>query len=148
MMRQEPFCLSLDDHWLLAQLLVQAAVALPSATMDQTMQESEACDRLTTERASEAFTRTILRSLHARIAVLDKNGTILADNEAWQRFRNAQGDAAVLRVGTNYLDVCRRAAATSEVFAQQALNGIQAVLDGTHGSFELHYPCSTLGISQ
>ena len=39
-------------------------------------------------------------------------------------------------------------AATSDVFAQQALDGIQVVLDGTHGSFELEYPCSTPGNSR
>ena len=54
----------------------------------------------------------------------------------------------MLGVGTNYLEVCRRAAAMSDVFALQALNGIQAVLDGTHRSFELEYPCATPGNSQ
>src|SRR5262249_58347486 len=93
----------------------------------------------------EAFTRAILNSLQARIAVLDKEGTILVVNEVWQRFRDGQGAATVLGVGTNYLEVCRRAVATSDVFAQQALDGIQAVLDGIHGSFELEYPCSTPG---
>jgi PAS domain-containing protein len=148
MMGQEPFCLSLDDHWLLEQLLAQAAVAMRSATLEQTMQPSEAGDRGMTARALEAFTRAILSSLQARIAVLDKEGTILVVNEVWQRFRNAQGTATVLGVGTNYLEVCRRVAATSNVFALRALDGIQAVLDGTHGSFELDYPCSTPGNSQ
>jgi len=148
MMGQEPFCLSLDDHWLLEQLLAQAAVAIRSATLEQTMQPSAVCDPYMTERASEAFTRAILNSLQARIAVLDKEGMILVVNEVWQRFRNAQGAATVLGVGTNYLEVCRRAAATSNVFALQALDGIQAVLDGTHGSFELDYPCSTPENSQ
>jgi len=148
MLGQEPFCLSLDDHWRLEQLLAQAAVAIRGATLDQTMQQSEACDRFMTERALEAFTRAILSSLQARMAVLDKDGTILVVNEAWQRFRNAQGAAAVLGVGTNYLEVCQRAAATSDVFAQQALDGTQAVLDGTRGSFELEYPCSIPGSSR
>jgi PAS domain-containing protein len=148
MMAQKPFCLNLDDHWLLEQLLAQAAVAIRSATLDQTMQPSEACDRFMTQRVSEVFTRAILSSLQARIAVLDKEGVILIVNEVWQRFRNPQGAATVLGVGTNYLEVCRRAAATSDVFAQRALDGIQAVLDGTHGSFELEYPCFTPGGSQ
>jgi PAS domain-containing protein len=148
MMAQEPFCLSLDDHWLLEQLLAQATVAIRSATPEQTLQPSEACARFMTERASEAFTRVILSSLQARIAVLDKEGAILLINEVWQRFCNAQGTTTVLGVGTNYLEVCRRAATTSDVFAQQALDGIQAVLDGTHGAFELEYPYSTPGGSQ
>lgn len=147
MMAQKPFCLSLDDHWLLEQLLAQAAVAIRSATLAQTVQPVEADARFMTERASEACTRVILSSLQARLAVLDKAGTILVVNEAWQRFRNAQGAATVPGVGTNYLEACRRAAATSDVFAQQALDGIQAVLDGTHGSFELEYPPPTPGDS-
>jgi PAS domain-containing protein len=148
MMAQEPFCLSLDEHWLLEQLLAQATVAIRSATPEPTRQPSETDDRCMTERSAEAFTSVILSSLQARIAVLDKAGAILVVNEVWQRFCGAQGAAAVLGVGTNYLEVCRRAAATSDVFAQQALDGIQAVLDGTHGAFELEYPYSTLGGSQ
>jgi len=148
MMAQEPFCLSLDEHWLLEQLLAQATMAIRNATPEPTRQPSEAGDRCMTERSAEAFTSVILSSLQARIAVLDKAGAILVVNEVWQRFCGAQGAAAVLGVGTNYLEVCRRAAATSDVFAQQALDGIQAVLDGTHGAFELEYPYSTLGGSQ
>jgi len=145
MMAQEPFGLSLDDHWLLEQLLAQAAVAIRGTAREQTMQSSEADARCMTGRALAAFTRVILSSLQARIAVLDKEGVILVINEVWQRFRNAQGVAAVLGIGTNYLEVCRRAAAASDIFAQQALDGIQAVLDGTHEFFELEYPCSSAG---
>jgi PAS domain-containing protein len=148
MMAQKPFCLNLDEHWLLEQLLAQAAIAIHSATLEQKIQPSESVNHFITERAAEAFTRVILSSLHARIAVLDKAGAILVVNEVWRRFRNAQGAATGLGVGTNYLEVCRRAAATSNVFAQQALDGIQAVLDGTYGSFELEYPHSIPGGSQ
>jgi PAS domain-containing protein len=148
MMAQEPFCLSLDDHWLLEQLLAQAAVAIRNAMLEQTMQPLEAGERFMTEQPSEAFTRGILSSLQARIAVLDKEGTILVVNEAWQRFRNARGLTTVLGVGTNYLEVYRRAVATSDVFAQQALDGIQAVLHGTYESFELEYPHTTPGGSR
>jgi PAS domain-containing protein len=147
MMAQEPFCLSLDDHWLLEQLLAQAAMAIRSTSLEQTMPQSAAGDRSMTAQALAAFTRAILSSLQARMAVLDKAGTILVVNEAWQRFRNTPGIAPGLGVGANYLKVWRRAAATSDVFAQQALDGIQAVLDGTRDSFELKYPCSTPGNS-
>jgi len=145
MMAQEPFSLSLDDHWLLEQLLAQAAVAIRSTTLDQTRRPSAVYGRFMTARALEAFTRVILSSMHARIAMLDKEGTILIVNGVWQRFRDAEGIATMPGVGTNYLEVCRRVAAASDVFAQQALDGIQAVLDGTHGSFELEYPCPTPG---
>jgi signal transduction histidine kinase/PAS domain-containing protein len=95
-------------------------------------------------RVSEAFTRAILASLPAGIAVLDQGGTILAVNEAWERFRSAdnEGVPAGIGVGVNYLEVCRHAAVL-DVYAQQAMDGIQAVLDGTLETFECEYPCPT-----
>jgi PAS domain S-box-containing protein len=95
-------------------------------------------------RVSEAFTRAVLSSLQARIAVLDKDGTIVAVNGAWQRFGNEPHAEAHtrLRVGMNYLDAYRCAATLSDT-ASQALAGIQAVLDGRRGSFELEYPYPT-----
>jgi signal transduction histidine kinase len=101
-------------------------------------------------RDSAVFTHAILSSLQAHIAVLDKDGTILAVNEAWQRFGNEQGAGvqARLEVGMNYLAVCQHAASASDTYARQALDGIQAVLDGSCGSFALEYPCPTLAQPQ
>ncbi|MBE7556835.1 MAG: PAS domain S-box protein [Anaerolineales bacterium] len=92
-------------------------------------------------RASEAFNRAILNSLDVHIAVLDKEGIIVAVNEGWERFAKANGDPELLHtgVGVNYLDVCRRA--SGDLLAQAALAGIEAVLDGSQGIFTLEYPC-------
>jgi PAS domain S-box-containing protein len=60
------------------------------------------------------FNRTILASLYDHFAILDRHGTILAVNDAWERFALENGGLEALArsgVGINYLDVCRRAKA-------------------------------------
>jgi PAS domain-containing protein len=93
-------------------------------------------------RRSEALHRAVLNSLAALIVVLDRNGTIIAVNEAWSRFAAENDDPTAARtgVGVNYLDVCRRMALSGHMFAAQVLNGIQAILDGSQPSFALEYP--------
>jgi PAS domain-containing protein len=96
---------------------------------DQTINFSE----LTLEAA-------ILDSLAANIAVLDSTGVIVAVNRSWQDF--AADNAMVgddYGVGVNYLDVCR--AAEPDPKALQAIEGIEAVMDGRLPSFYLKYPC-------
>jgi PAS domain S-box-containing protein len=83
-----------------------------------------------------------LDALPAHIAIVDGTGTILLVNQAWRRFAAANGakDAHQVQVGTNYLAVCRKAAAV-EADADGALAGISAVLQGTLPMFTLEYPC-------
>jgi len=55
--------------------------------------------------------RSVLNSIGANIAVLDRHGTIIATNEAWERFALEDGiDATPQRVGAgaNYLEACER----------------------------------------
>ncbi len=93
-------------------------------------------------RKSEAFKIAILNSLTAHIAVLDNSRTIVAVNEAWRRFALENGrESAADCVGLNYFEVCRQADLQGEREALEAINGIQAVLDGTQASFMLEYPC-------
>src|SRR5262245_33757123 len=93
-------------------------------------------------RKSEALNVSVLGSLAAHIAVLDRDGTIIAVNEAWKRFAHENGiDPARSGVGVNYMEVCRRSQEAYDGEARKALNGIQAVLDGTLDDFVLEYPC-------
>lgn len=82
---------------------------------------------------------TVLDSMHQHIALLDIQGTVLAVNRAWQEFGRLNGAAGGSEnsVGANYLNVC----ATSGPYAEQARAGIEAVLGGSQGLFELEYPC-------
>ena len=97
-------------------------------------------------RVSEQFTRDVLNSLPEQIAVLDKHGTIIAVNEAWERFAKENAllnNARNLLAGTDYLEVCRCSAATGDIFAREALRGLQALQSGQKEEFVMEYPCIT-----
>ncbi|MDQ3749755.1 MAG: CHASE3 domain-containing protein, partial [Acidobacteriota bacterium] len=100
-----------------------------------------------TLRESEIFTRTILDSLSAHIAVLDENGIIVATNEAWENFgkENCTKDIQIYStgIGQNYLQVCERSAAFEEN-TKVVLKNLQAVLDGEEKKFHFEYACHSL----
>ena len=85
----------------------------------------------------------VLDALTSHVAVLDRVGTIIAVNAAWDEFARGEGDPTLEHtgVGLNYLDVCRRAAGTDAV---RSLVGIEAVLAETLPRFSMEYPCHSL----
>jgi PAS domain S-box-containing protein len=96
-----------------------------------------------TLRRNENFTRSILDSLSAHIAVLDKDGVIVAVNKAWENF--AQANCLVERldatgIGQNYLKVCENSAAF-EADTKKVLDNLRAILRGERTSFSFEYPC-------
>jgi signal transduction histidine kinase len=96
---------------------------------------------------SDRLRGSILSSIAAQIAVLDRSGVIIAVNDAWTAFGrvNGVGDEASISPGVNYLDVCRRAAAEGFPGAGDALSGVEAVCDGRSGEFEHEYQCQGRG---
>jgi signal transduction histidine kinase len=92
-------------------------------------------------KASEAFTQAILNAVASEIAVLDREGVIVAVNEPWQRFALENSGATGSGVGSNYLDVCHLGSGLSEDGAADAHDGIRAVINGRLASFVLEYPC-------
>nr|WP_319564759.1 EAL domain-containing protein [uncultured Rhodoferax sp.] len=97
-------------------------------------------------REKHDFTQAVLNSVEAEIVVISKDGTILAVNEPWQRFaatnRLSSGDLPHhVDLGANYLEVCRANCEADSNETTEALNGIQAVLEGRTPSFSLEYPC-------
>src|SRR6185369_1354693 len=95
---------------------------------------------------SEEFKHGVLEAIAANIAVLDRNGVILAVNENWLRFARENGPqpGALIphtEVGSNYLAVCEESSGAAAEEAQPALAGIRAVLDGQMSNFSLEYPC-------
>lgn len=103
-------------------------------------------------RESKEFGHTILNSVFAEIAVLDRSGVIRAVNQPWMRYSVDNGlvpgvAAPRTGVGTDYLQICRAAAGSKdEGLAWQACNGIQGVLDGSMSQFTLEYPCDTADV--
>lgn len=88
-------------------------------------------------REREEFSREVLDSLDFNVAVLDRDGHITAVNKEWERFAQQNGGAPdKTGVGINYLDICRAE-------AHEALNGLQAVLNGALERFEMEYPCDS-----
>jgi diguanylate cyclase (GGDEF)-like protein/PAS domain S-box-containing protein len=79
-----------------------------------------------------AFQSAVLDSLPALTAVVDRAGTIVAVNAAWEQHRmERNGTPGTCGVGASYLRVCDRAAASGMRDAEVAGEGLRAVLAGT-----------------
>jgi two-component system, LuxR family, sensor kinase FixL len=92
---------------------------------------------------SEEFLRAILDSLSDHIVVLDSDGTIIATNEAWRRFAQANGLEHLdgIAEGADYLEVCRKAIREAVEDAPEILRGIERVLAGELPLYSVEYPC-------
>lgn len=92
-------------------------------------------------REAEAFSIAILNSLTSEIVVLDKQGKIVAVNEAWLQFGRENGitDLASISVGADYFSAC--AASGPGTGGPEALQGLKAVLSGELAEFTYEYPC-------
>lgn len=89
------------------------------------------------------FSRAILDSLSAHIAVLDKSGNIVAVNQAWENFAQAncvEEQIASTGVGQNYLKVCESSDAFDED-TQKILDNLRQILNGEKEGFAYEYPC-------
>jgi PAS domain S-box-containing protein len=103
---------------------------------------------LATERQADErpyLEDAILGSLSDHIAVIDREGTIIAVNAAWTDFGRRDGMATAIGPGVNYREVCRRAASSGSYDAAVALQGIQAVCTGASTRFETAYSTDAPG---
>ncbi len=93
-------------------------------------------------RESEELNKAILDSITAHMAVLDKNGNIIAINNAWKKFAVENSCSfEKVGIGVNYFDICRKAIGEQAVFAHDAMLGIQKVINGQLEAFIMEYPC-------
>jgi PAS domain S-box-containing protein len=92
-------------------------------------------------RQAEGTNEAFLNALTDEICILDGAGRIVAVNEAWKRTSAQGGEVYVSRaeVGENYLDVCRSAGAAGLPEAEQALQGVTAVLRKSTETVSLEY---------
>ena len=95
-----------------------------------------------TER--EQFTTDVLNSLTSNIAVLDKDGIIMAVNDPWRKFAldNSSSDTIISDIGKMYLS--ERSGCideTDDEWDDAAIKGLHAVLGGEQDRFALEYPC-------
>ena len=89
------------------------------------------------QRTFDALTR--------HVAILDGRGVIVAVNEAWRRYAqaNARDAAGALAsgLGADYLGVCDAAAEAGAADAGQVVEALRGLLDGAQETFELEYAC-------
>jgi len=104
-------------------------------------------------RDSREFAQSTIDALSSHICVLDETGVIIAENQAWKDFGEAnkpehcaQAEPAdawrgSIGEGANYLDVCRRSEGEDSAEARDFADGIEAVLKGERNLFSREYPC-------
>lgn len=97
-------------------------------------------------RRSEAFAKAILNSGHSKISVVDSNSNIVAVNTPWLNFAmiNSLTSEKYINqscIGLNYLEICKSSMNNGSLDAEDAYNGIKAVLEGKLPHFKLVYSC-------
>ncbi len=96
-------------------------------------------------RRSEALSTSVLASLSGHVAIIDREGTIVAVNTnqsaRQERPKTAVNKYTISSVRTNYVEVLRRTA-KSDPTARQILDGILSVVDGIRKEFSLEYSCA------
>ena len=84
----------------------------------------------------------ILDSLSAHVVTLDRQGRVDYASRSWLDFAHENGgDWVGIGPGADYLGACRTGARQGDLLAQQALEGIEAVLAGRLARISLEYPC-------
>lgn len=85
----------------------------------------------------------ILNALPASVALIDAGGNIAAVNESWREFGGDGGPAAAAfgGVGSNYLQICDRAAGPDRAQFHAMAAGLRRVLAGKEARFVHEYTC-------
>jgi PAS domain S-box-containing protein len=94
-------------------------------------------------REAYQFAQDTIDGLSAHICVLDEIGNILAVNQAWRDFADANPPIPLhYCVGMNYLEICDRAIGPNSSEAIPFATGLRAVMKGDKEQFVLEYPCN------
>lgn len=94
-------------------------------------------------KADSEYAQTILNSLTAHVAVIDKNGIIIETNRAWKRFGvSNQIQMRPDTLGINYLDVCEKAMGDDKSRSKEVAKGIRNIINGNLDEFVIDYPCN------
>jgi len=95
---------------------------------------------------AEAFAESVLAALDAQVAVVSREGIIVAVNERWRQYARMHGaEASAIGVGASYVDACRRAQGLDAAIARQMRVGLRAVLERVRERFTLEYPYDVHG---
>jgi two-component system NarL family sensor kinase len=84
--------------------------------------------------------QSTIDALDAHVALLDETGKIIAVNQRWTQFADANGYVGAAKgLGTNYLEVCESSIECEE--ARLVLSGIRRLMSGESDDFRCVYPC-------
>jgi PAS domain S-box-containing protein len=104
---------------------------------------NELINSLNTKKLQDSmeFNKGILSSLTSMIAVIDKNGKILAVNDSWLKNGKLSGikDFTKISEGSNYFEACITAINNGDKDAKKAYDGIRSVLNQEVNSFQMEY---------
>jgi two-component system cell cycle sensor histidine kinase/response regulator CckA len=92
-------------------------------------------------RAAERLSENVLNSLPAHIAVLNREGTIVAVNTAWKIFSARYKNLDQAGPGWNFLEIGCLAQGPYAAAASQIIDGVGDVLSGRQPQFALEYQC-------
>ena len=99
------------------------------------------------ERERHALLQSTIDALSAHVAVLDRDGTIVAVNAAWRRLAVANGYRGDNHgVGANYLLICDAALGVSTETAA-VTSGLRTALEGGE-MLRIEYPCASTNSSR
>ena len=91
---------------------------------------------------SSSLAKTVLDSLSANIAIMDKNGVILETNHAWRTYATVnEMEGSNDSIGVNYLELCDATTGKEAEDAHNVAAGIRSVIKGEIKEFLYDYPC-------
>ncbi len=124
-------------------LLKDRMTRLASAIENALNMRRERAAKQRTERDQQrlaALNTALLDSLPAHVALLDKQGKIIATNEAWRRDGNRHGFSHPdWGVGTDYAAACLRMTSQHNLQAASIARGVHSVLNGSRSQFVQEY---------
>lgn len=91
--------------------------------------------------AASRFQQAVFDSLAAKIAILDRHGTVMQTNAAWRKYAVDSGftDGPGF-IGGNYLEILDCVTGNDQQTVQAAAAGIASVVSGEFDQFQLQYP--------
>ncbi len=94
--------------------------------------------------AQDAFYKSTLDGIRAHICVINRQGTIVTTNRAWETFGGENGEIKESSgVGTNYFFARQSPFAVQDLSTSEFTSGINAVLNDTSPLFMKEYPYRT-----
>ena len=115
----------------------EAALAELNASLEQRV-----IQRTLELKSSEQFNQATLDALSAHVAVVDRDGCIVATNAAWRKFAGENGtDSQSVSEGSNYLATCETAAKCGDADAAVVDKALRNVLSGRCSAWSHEYPC-------